>query len=918
MSNIVLSSFDLHKGKTGSYDRTARLTAPIQMLTNKQKNQAWKEQNLDWLEHIGMMQIQHKAKRIAKYYNLAEGIIDKTDYIPDQSEHSSIIEMLTKENESPLELRFYPIIPTVINVLAGEFSKRNNKVLVKAIDEYSINEMLEKKKEMVTKSVVQMAQAKIAQKLSEQGIDLNSEEAAQAMEQVQSLPEIQNFFNKSYRGIAEQWATHELEVAEERFKMFELENLTFKDSLITGEEYWHIRIAEDSYEVERWHPINTFCHKSPDVRYVSEGNYAGRVLLMSIADSIDRYGYLMSEEQIKSLETIIKPRADFGNIQSVGATQTTDFYNPAKGKNDQIDSIHWNQSMGMKQAFDENNSFIDWLKTDDSFLNQGMLRVVEVYWKSQKRVGHLKQIDENGNVFEDIVGDEFVVVEEPIYDDTIMKKKSKDNLIYGQHIDWIWVNEVWKGIKIGLNFMNGISGTNPSFEPIYLDVKPLEFQFKGDESLYGCKLPVEGIAFGNQITKKSSLVDQMKSFQIGYNLVNNQIVDMLADEVGNVIMFDQNMIPRTSLDGSWGKHNFVKAYQVMKDFGFLPIDSTMQNTELPTNFSNTQAVDMSKTNQLVTRIKMAEYFKNEALAVVGITPQRLGTVTSSESATGVQAAVNNSYAQTEMYFVNHINFLMPRVKQMILNAAQFINSNRKDIRIAYMNSNEENVYFQIEGTKLLLADFNVWCTAKPDQRAVLEKLKELAFANNTAGASIFDLAKIIESNSVSEIMNTLKSSVEKMQEQQQQQYQSQEAALQQKIEADQIEAEKERQYQAQENELDRANERYVAEIKAMGYAEDTDLNQNNIPDPLEVAKFNAELGKHTEDILFKREQEAGKRVKEAKDLQLKAKQIQLERERFKEESKQKEQDRKIERENMKNDLQIARENRKGRSKSKPK
>jgi hypothetical protein len=699
--------------------------------------------------------------------------------------------------------------------------------------------------------------------------------------------------------------------------MFELENLTFKDSLITGEEFWHVRIAEDDYEVERWHPINVFYHKSPDVRYISEGNYVGRILLMSVADVIDRYGYMMDEKQLQSLEAIIRPKGDFGNIQSVDA-MPTDHYNTSKKPNDQVQSVHWNQAVSMKTMFDNQTSFMDWLRKEDAFVSEGLLRVTEVYWKSQKKVGHLKQIDEQGTVFEDLVGEDFVVTEEPIYDDSITKKETKETLLYGQHIDWIWVNEVWKGIKVGVNFGSSLASREGSFDPLYLDVKPLEFQFKGDESVYGCKLPVEGLAANQQTTRKSSLVEQMQSAQIGYNMAINQIVDMLADEVGNVILFDQNMIPRTSLDGSWGKHNFVKAYQVMKDFGFLPIDTTLANTEMPINWNNTQVVSMEKTNLFMSRIKIAEFFKNEAMSVVGITPQRIGQVSSSESATGVQQAVNNSYAQTEMNFVNHINFLMPRVKQMILNAAQYVNSNKKNVRIAYMNSNEENIFFEIEGTKLLLADFNIYCTARPDQKAVLEQLKRLAVENNTAGATIFDLAKIIESSSVTEILDTLKRSVQKAEEQMMSQQESQEKMLQEKLAIEQQEAESQRMFDAEQNDLDRANDRYVAEIRALGMTslKDGDMNQNNIPDPLEVAKFNAELGKHSEEILMKREQETSKRLKDQADMKIKSKQLELERERARKEAEIKEKQLKLDRDNMKNDIEIEKIRARNRNKTK--
>lgn len=914
--SVVLSSFDLLKGKTSKWDKYNRLVSPIQMIPKKEKDEDWKQANLDWYEHIGIMQLRQKSRKYFKWYNMAEGIIDKKDYIKDvDNDFNDIIEVISSSIDSDFDIKFYPIIPNIVDVMVGEFAKRSNKVIVKSIDEYAINEMLEKKKEMVTNTLVARAQARIAQNLAAQGIALESEEAIQEMQNAPSLPEIQRFFNKSYRGIAEEWATHELADAEERFKMYELESIGFRDSLITDEEFWHVRLTENDYAVELWNPVNTFYHKSPEVRYVSEGNYVGRINLMSISDVIDRFGYLMTIDQIKSLEKVITPRADFGRMAGSDAT-STDYWNTNRKPGDQIQSIHWNQAMAMKSNFDDNIGFMDWLNRESDVFNTGMVRVVEVYWKSQKKIAHLKQINDLGEVFEDVVTEEFVVTEKPVYDLTLSKNKTKENLIYGQHLDYIWVNEVWKGTKIGLNYFNGWMDDHSGFEPIYLDVRPLEFQFKADTSIYGCKLPVEGCLFSDRNASKSSFVARMAPFQIGYNYVNNQIIDFVSDEVGNVVLFDQNMIPRNSIDGTWGKNNFVKAYQVMKNFQILPVDTSRSNTEEPLNWNNTTQISLEKTNLIASRLKLAEYFKNEAFATVGITPQRLGDVGISESATGAQAAIDNSYTQTEIVFQKHMNFLMPRVKSMILDAAQYVNSHKNNVRKAYLNKAEENEFFEIEGTRLLLSDFKIYCTTKADTKVLLERLKQLAINNNTSDASIFDLAKVIESNSVSEILATLKDSVDKTQRrlerEQEVQVQMQEQQLQAAAQAE----EANKAFEAEQNELDRANDRYKEEIRALGFAKETDVNNNQIPDPLEVARFNAELGKNTEDGLFKQQQEQNKLIAENSKRLSEEKNRKLERDRLKMEIEQKEKDRKLERENMKNDERIARINARNKNKSK--
>lgn len=903
----VLTSYDLYKGKTGKIDKTGLLSQPRQFLPRAEKDEKWRKENLDWWEYIGVTQLRNKGKRIKKNYNLAAGIIDKSDYVPDPqaNEYGEMIDILSKEGESPYEIRFYPIIPNIVKVLVGEFSKRNNRVHIKAVDEYSINEMLNSKKEKITEYVLTRLKSSLAVKLAEQGVDVESEQGQQALDSVETLPQIQEFFQKSYRSIAEQWAVHELADAEERFKLYELETLAFTDKIIANEEFWHIKVLEDDYEVELWNPLNTFYHKSQNTNYISEGDYVGRINLMTIADVIDSFGYLMTEDQIKSLETLSHKWITKGALMPADAT-TTDYWNPTKKPNEQIKSIHWHQAVASESLFNSNfnKPFFSFLQEAEDNPHSDYLNVTEVYWKSQKRMGHLKEIREDGSLYEDIVSEDYVVTRKPVYDVTITKEKTKDNLIDGQHVDWIWVNEVWKGIKIGLSFVNSWAGMSDGFDPIYLDVRPLPFQFKPDGSLYKAKLPVEGFVGYSRGTKNLSIVNQCEPFQIGYNFTNNQIVDMMVDEVGKVIMFDQNMIPRNSMDGTWGKHNFTKAYQVMKNFGIMPIDSSITNTETPVSFGQTSAVDLGKTDQLTSRLTLSEYFKNECFNTVGITRQRLGNITSSESATGVEYSVNNSYAQTEMLFVEHSNYLMPRVKEMILNAAQFINANKPTIRKTYINADEENVFFEVEGTKILLADLKIYCTSKPDQRAILEQLKQLAINNNTSGATIFDLAKIVQSNSVTEIIETLKSSVDTVQKQQEADREAQQQMVQQQIEAQASMEEARITNENEQKELDRANERYVAEVRALGFSKDPDLNDNSIHDALEVAKFNAEMGKTQGDMALKQQKLDSDNLKSLKDRELKEKTLEFQRKKLAEEIRLKEEALKVQRENDKADIQL--------------
>ncbi len=866
----VLNAMQLKGGAKAEkgYPTTSSLTQPIQFLPSKKKNADWAAWNIDWLELQGMEFLKLNARKLLKNYKLAKGIIDKSDYIIDEAnEMSNLMDVLTKEDESALELKFYPIIPNVVNVLCGEFSKRFTKVQFRAVDDLSYNEMLEQKRAMVEENLLADASAKIVAKMLQMGVSLESEQAQQELspDKIKSLPEIEDFFSKDYRSMVEEWASHQLNVDEERFKMHELEERAFRDMLITDREFWHFKMMEDDYDIELWNPVLTFYQKSPDVRYIADGNYVGKVDLMTVADVIDKYGYLMDEKQLKSLQKIYPAKSAMYQVN--GYQNDGTYYDPSK-------SHEWNTNMpGLPYRQYVSNWSNDPARGGDilnQILDEGqdvgtwgdgeLMRVTTVYWKTQRKVGHLTRIKEDGEIIQEIIDETYKVTEKPVYDTSIFKNKKKENLLQGEHIDWIWINEVWGGVKIGPN-LPGFWRTNvgDNVNPIYVGINRtvpgrVPFQFKGDNNLYGCKLPVEGRVFSDRNTKSTSLVDLMKAYQVGYNMVNNQIADILVDELGTVIMFDQNALPRHSMGEDWGKSNYAKAYVAMKDFQMLPLDTSITNTENATNFNHYQTLNMEQSGRLMSRIQLANYFKQQAFDAIGVNPQRLGAPVAQQTATGVVQAMNQSYAQTETYFNNHSDNLMPRVHQMRTDLAQFYYSTNPSVRLQYISSEAEKVNFTINGTDLLLRDFNVFATTRTNHRAILDQLKQMALTNNTTGASIYDLGNIIKAESIAEVSDILKDAEMKQEMQRQQQMQQQEQMQQQQIQAKQQEEQMKLQMQQQEADKERQNKITVAEIRSAGYGAMQDINENKQSDYMDSLEKIQKSEQYQDQMNMKRDQ----------------------------------------------------------------
>jgi len=884
----VLNAMQLKNGAKAEGGPTfSSLTQPIQFLPASEKSDDWAAWNLDWLELQGIEFLRINARRLLKNYKLAKGIIDKTDYIvePD-NDYKDMMDVLTRENDSALELKFYPIVPNVINVLSGEFSKRYNKVQFRAVDDKSYNEMLEQKRMEIEESLLADAESQLIQSMIEMGMDPASEEAQQKLspEGLKSLPEIEDFFSKSYRSMVEEWASHQHNIDEERFRMQELEERAFRDMLISDREFWHFRMLEDDYDVELWNPVLTFYQKSPDQRYIADSNYAGKIDLMTVSDVVDRYGYLMNEKQLSSLQRIYPARS--AQYQVNGYQNDGSYYDATR-------SHEWNTNApGLAYRQYASNYMADPVRGGDivtqilsqsedleGFGDSNLMRVSTIYWKTQRKVGHLTKIEFDGEVIQEIIDETYKVTQKPVYDTSIFKNKSKETLLQGEHVDWIWINEVWGGVKVGPNVPAMWRTTmDDNVNPIYLGInrtKPgrLPFQFKGNNSLYGCKLPVEGRVFSDRNTRSTSLVDLMKAYQVGYNMVNNQIADILIDELGTVIMFDQNALPRHSMGEDWGKNNYAKAWVAMKDFQMLPLDTSITNTENATNFNHYQTLNMEQTSRLMSRIQLANYFKQQCFDAIGINPQRLGGAVSAQTATGVVNAMQQSYAQTEIYFVQHSDHLMPRVHQMRTDLAQYYNSTNPSVRLSYITTEAQKVNFTINGTDLLLRDFNVFATTKTNHRQVLEQLKQMALTNNTTGASIYELGNIVKADSIAEVTDILKDSETRLEQQRAQQMQQERQMQEQQLQAKAQEEQMKLQAEMQENDKDRQNNLTIAEIRAAGYGSMADINQNQVSDYQDAMKDIRETTRYQEQSNLKREEMNNKGVIEKSKLDVEKQKI---------------------------------------------
>lgn len=843
IKNGLLTSGDIMKGFTRlSTLHDIWTLAPVQCIPLEEKTEDWIKWNLDWYENIALRELPAKAASLQKDYNLAQGIINKSDYAitqgNDLNNHLGVLNI--KDTEQDLMTQFFPFIPNVINVFLGEKLRRDNKVIVDAVDPQSINEKLEFKMSLVSDILQKDALAKKQEELFKMGLTEEAPEYGQQMQAAQELANVQTKFKK-FRTIGAQWGQHFIEkyMAKNYFEEMDLE--MFADSLIADEAIIVLNLYENDFKPEVLQPMKTYVNISPAKKYYSEANFIVHIDFMSIPDIINTFRNKLNDKQVESLEN------QYNNVFSrdillSNQTRTSDYYDVTKGYKENMQfSVNAREHLSDKtvENFVTNLVSGNNLNTyTNNFNNPKMIRVTRCWWPSQRRLGLLTSVTDGETKVEQI-DENFKITRKPVYDKSLINEESAKTVIDGEHIDWKYVIEWRYGIKIGENRPYYSIDANTEYENIYIGGEPVRFQFKGDNNIWDARPPLEGCRFSNRNSFKSSLVKGMKPWQIGYNVVNNRVMRILPFDYGKVLVTNKSSIPRNSLNKEDGVEPLFEFLDNMRETKLAVHDDTAENSEgMRGRQIEPRVLDLSMVEQAAMYLQMGITFKQQAFEAIGISQERLSQVAASSSATGVQQAVEGSVNQTEIRFDLFQNKFMQRVYELILNAGQYYTTQSEEFSDAYINKNLETTFFSVLKTDLLLRDLLIIPVTTASTKAMMQEMKRLVMEDNTMGMRFLDKAKTIVSTNPTEVFEALEKAEadrlaeedKKYQQQQELQKQAEDAqkAFQQEAEA----REDKRFFAKLENELEKA------QIAAMGFpGGQADSDTNNVPDVLEYQKF---------------------------------------------------------------------------------
>lgn len=644
---------------------------------------------------------------------------------------------------------------------------------------------------------------------------MSPEEAQQFQEQLQSgeiMPpeQIAKYMDKDYKDIVENTAYHSLTYLREKLDLDNEFIKGWKDGLISGREIYYVGVLNAEPYAERVNPICFSYDKSPDLDFIEDGSWCCRKMRMPITEVYDRYYDKLEEKDLDRLEEMI------------GSTPGRNL-----GDRSPVD-------MGIQLRIYDNPIF--------EGSGKSLVNVWHCCWKSFKKIFYVTTTDDAGQPQINIVDETY----QPVGNEVSVEPD--------------WIIEVWEGYRAGSD--------------LYFGIQPIEYQHVSIDNPNSQKLPYCGAIYSNTNSKPRSLVSILKPLQYMYIVLWYRLELAIARDKGKVVNMDITQIPKSMniSPAKWMHYlssvgvNFINPYE---EGWNIP----GREGGKPAQFNQITALDLTMSNVIAEYIQLMDKIEELAGTISGITQQREGAVSTSETVGNVERSVVQSSHITEPLFWVH-NQCKRRVLNMLLNTAKGAWEETGKQKLQYIFDNGERAFLDIT-PKFYYEDMDVFVSDTSKDLENIQKLQQLIQPAMQNGASLLEAAEILTNDNFNIIKQKLKD-MQTRQEQIQQQQQEAEAQQQQQLQQMQNESKQqelmlqEAQMDLQRYQIDQDNQTKiaVAQINAYRGAEDMDQDNNGIPDVAELGKQAIEQQKINQDAYNKRYEAKQKREIEDQKIQL--------------------------------------------------
>ena len=774
---------------------------PSQKLSRKEKTKEWGEQSLDYI--IGISSFASKGNNHSNHdrmrinYNLYNNIINKEEF-------SYVTKPYGTDKELPARLENFNIITPKLKLLEGEEMRRPFNFRAVAVNSEAVTQIEEKRKDLLLRYL----ETELEQSLMERGINVQNPQTGEVMTPEQ-ITKYMDFSESDVREMtANNLANYIIKKDNLEFKF----NKGFKDALIASKEIYYTGIESNEPVCEVVNPLDFDYDKNPDVDFIQDSQWACHTKYCTPSEVIDYFYKDLTQEQVRRIDT--------GEIHGLG-------YRSSLPERPAIDVVptSYNSDFAVDRSTDK----------------VGYIRVTRVEWKSLRKIGYLTYYDEALEEQQKIVDETYVVQKE-----------------LGEEIEWIWVNEVWEGTKIG--------------DDIYVRIKPKTVQYRSIDNPSVCKLGYVGVVYNDRNSIPTSIMDLVKRHQYLYNIIMYRMELEIAKAKGKKMVMDIAQIPRSQgIDLEQWMHYF-------DTLGIAFINSFEEGKGnmgkgMVSNFNQFTQVDMSLSQSVGQYLGILSKLEEMTAELMGVSKQRLGSISSSETVGGVERSVMQSSSITEPLFYMH-NEVKKHVLTQLIECAKYAYPRGK--KISFILDDAQRIFLEIND-EFVDADYGIFMTNSAKEVKSLEDLRSIAQQAVSSGIMGFDeLVTMFDSNSMAEIKGSVKRAIKRSQEEKERDYQAQKEAVEAQNKGAMEQLQATQAFEAEQNQLNRDSKIEEAYIKTYGgknASPGDDTDGNGIPDIVEFDKLYEDGRQHDDKMSLDREKLKVEREKTVNDKEIAEKKI---------------------------------------------
>jgi len=724
------------------------------------------------------------------------------------------------DNEFPATLQHMDVISPAFNLLIGEETKRPDNCIVFSESTSDIN----RKQKALKDKIIAALQEKLVGEIDPSTIDPNNPPP--------TPEEILKYEKHTISDVIEAQANKIFKYLKKYLNTKEIFKRGWKDALTVGEEIYWTGVSNNDVVLRRCNPLNITVILDGDSEYIDDALAVIEVRMLAPSTIIDEFGKDLKPSQINELEEMTKRSgASLGNSINQSPTFTID---------------------RQANVIDTNVTSTGGFEYTSGSSQSELIRVVRVEWKSFKKLYHVEYIDEDGIPQETIADESF--------DTSSFKVAFPD-----AEIEEFWINEAWEGIKIG--------------DDIFINIQAKENQRRRLDNPYHCKLGYTGLIYNSTNSQSVSLIDRLKPYQYLYNIINYRLELAFASDQGKVMLMDLAQIPRSEgIDlNKW--MYYLKAMKIAFINSFEEGRKGSATGKF-SQFNQFQSIDLSLANQIQQYIQTLEYIKQQIAFISGVSPQRLGAISSNELVGNVERSVNQSALITEYLFDAH-DEVKKRVYTAMIECGKIAFRNGK--KAQYVLDDMTLEILDIPELELENSEFGIFMSNSSKDNMIVESLKQLSQVALQSDKA--DLSMIIDSM----INDNPRNIVRNLQRGEAAKYERDAKAQEQQlaVQQEQIQAQQEAQAQAidmkmrelelKQYEIDSNNETklQVAQINVYSRQENLDQDGDGIPDPVEIAKLALEERALSSKMFDEQQKIVNDRDKHNKDISIKEKELKM-------------------------------------------